>query len=121
MDNTWLAALEQVPCPWIFQIKWARAQGNLKLPGDVNLKATCGIDMGRGPGQSRPWWQMRTDEMDAQSRGAVGQAIIRLPKSIGVARESASGGIGAITTGGLHKNDGQYVNDAYGKSRTRCM
>jgi len=53
--------------------------------------------------------------MDVTIHGGVGQAIHRLPKSIGVA-VNASGGIGAITHGRPAQEYGQYVNDAYGKT-----
>jgi N-terminal domain of toast_rack, DUF2154 len=49
--------------------------------------------------------------------GGVGEANIRLPKHVGVTAE-ARGGIGSISTSGLTKRDGRYVNKAYGESKT---
>jgi hypothetical protein len=48
-------------------------------------------------------------------KGGIGQAAIRLPKDVGVMAH-ASGGLGSIRTEGMHKEDGQYTNDAYGKT-----
>jgi len=48
-------------------------------------------------------------------KGGVGQVTIRLPKDVGVTAH-ATGGIGAVRTEGLRKNDGDYTNDAYGKT-----
>jgi len=45
----------------------------------------------------------------------VGQAVIRLPRKIGVVGH-ASGGIGSIDASGLKRDGEQYTNDAYGKS-----
>ncbi|HXN46154.1 MAG TPA: hypothetical protein VN893_05900, partial [Bryobacteraceae bacterium] len=40
----------------------------------------------------------------------------RLPHDVGV-RATATGGLGGVNVqGGLHKEGGYYVNDAYGKS-----
>ena len=48
-------------------------------------------------------------------KGGVGEATIRLPRSVGV-RAKASGGIGGIDTRGLRKDGNYYVNDQYGKN-----
>jgi hypothetical protein len=58
----------------------------------------------------------RKNDLDAEIKGGVGEASIRLPKNVGVSVR-ASGGIGSIDTDGLKKQDGEYVNAAYGKSR----
>jgi N-terminal domain of toast_rack, DUF2154/Domain of unknown function (DUF5668) len=110
-DNTWWVHVNK-SVPVDLQIKMGAGQGNLKLR-EVNLKQLR-IDMGAGQ-VNLDLGGDRTADIDVTIHGGVGQAIIRLPKNIGVA-VNASGGIGAITTGGLHKNDGQYVNDAYGKT-----
>ncbi len=44
--------------------------------------------------------------------GGIGQAIIHLPKTIGV-RVDAKGGIGSVEAKNMHQQDGYYVNDAY--------
>ncbi len=110
-DNTWWLHLNN-SVPVDLQLKMGAGQGNLKLR-DVNLKQLR-IDMGAGQ-INLDLGGNRTNDMDVTIHGGVGQAVIRLPKSIGVA-VNANGGIGAITTHGLHKDDGQYVNDAHGKT-----
>ncbi|MGH8316162.1 MAG: toast rack family protein [Candidatus Acidiferrales bacterium] len=57
----------------------------------------------------------RKANLDADIQGGVGSASIYLPKDVGV-RVHASGGIGAISTDGLTKEDDDYVNSAYGKT-----
>lgn len=53
---------------------------------------------------------------DLTVRGGVGEATIRIPRTVGVIAK-AKGGIGEINVRGLTKQDGSYVNDAYGKSK----
>lgn len=57
----------------------------------------------------------RNQDLNAEIKGGVGEANVRLPKNVGVSVH-ASGGIGSIDTDGLRKEDGEYVNEAYGKS-----
>jgi hypothetical protein len=57
----------------------------------------------------------RKKDLDADIEGGVGQATIRLPKSIGVIVH-ASGGIGAVSARGLKHDGDEYTNDAYGKT-----
>ena len=59
----------------------------------------------------------RTTNVTGTIEGGVGQATIRLPKDVGV-HVDASGGIGSVDAHGLRKEDGAWVNDAYGKSAT---
>ena len=54
-------------------------------------------------------------DFEARIRGGVGQANIRLPRTIGVSVD-AKGGIGSIKTHGLDRRGDRYVNAAYGKS-----
>lgn len=49
--------------------------------------------------------------------GGVGEATVYLPKGVGIEAE-AKGGIGDISTTGLEKRDGRYVNDALGHAKT---
>ncbi len=58
-----------------------------------------------------PW----DKDLDANIRGGVGEATVRLPHGVGV-RVRASGGIGGINATGLRKEYGYYHNDSYGKS-----
>lgn len=60
----------------------------------------------------------RTSDLDGDIQGGVGSATIRLPRDVGVIVH-ASGGIGTISTDGLTRQDGAYVNAAYGKSAAK--
>jgi len=57
----------------------------------------------------------RKDNLDVEIQGGVGSASIYLPKDVG-AKVHASGGIGAISTHSLTKEDDDYINSAYGKT-----
>jgi len=58
----------------------------------------------------------RAKDLEAEIEGGVGQATVRLPKNVGVVAE-VHGGLGSVDTHGLKEDeDGQYVNEAYGKS-----
>ncbi len=48
-------------------------------------------------------------------KAASAEATIYLPKDVGV-KVHASGGIGAVNTDGMTKDDDDYVNAAYGKT-----
>ena len=55
------------------------------------------------------------NDLSAHVRGGVGRATLRLPRDMGV-RVAVAGGIGAINARDFNKENGLYVNDAYGKS-----
>jgi len=55
---------------------------------------------------------------DVRIRGGVGEATVYLPKDAGIEAD-AQGGIGGISAAGLRKEEGRYVNDAYGSAKTR--
>jgi hypothetical protein len=57
----------------------------------------------------------RKKDLQADLQGGVGNATIYLPRDVGV-QVRAEGGIGSVSTEGLHKEGGRYVNDAFGKS-----
>jgi hypothetical protein len=58
----------------------------------------------------------RAKDLQAEIHGGVGEAIIRLPKNIGVVA-TVHGGLGSVDVHGLKsEDDGQYVNEAYGKA-----
>jgi hypothetical protein len=59
-----------------------------------------------------------THDFDVNVHGGVGEAIIRLPRDVGVSA-NASGGIGSIDSRGLHREDGHLVNDAYENAKVR--
>lgn len=108
-------------------------QWNLRLSNDVPLELK--IEMGAGRGQLRlrdmPVTRLemkmgagqadldltgdRKNDLVADLQGGVGQVTIRLPRKVGVVVH-ASGGIGAVDAHGLRHNDGEYTNEAYGKT-----
>jgi len=55
------------------------------------------------------------NDLEAHIKGGVGKATVRLPRDVGV-EVHAKGGIGEVRPGELHKHNGAYVNEAYGKS-----
>jgi hypothetical protein len=55
------------------------------------------------------------DDLDADIKGGVGRLTVRLPMDVGV-RVDAEKGLGKIDRGGLRKEGGAYVNEAYGSS-----
>jgi hypothetical protein len=108
-------------------------QWNLRFSNDVPLELK--VEMGAGRGQLRlrdvPVTRLemsmgagqadvdltgdRKKDLTADLEGGVGQVTIRLPRKVGVVVR-ASGGIGSVDAHGLHHNDGEYTNDAYGKA-----
>jgi predicted membrane protein len=52
-----------------------------------------------------------TSSYDVHITGGVGEAIVYLPKNVGIIA-TASGGIGDIKTEGLVERDGRYINEA---------
>lgn len=98
--------------PIDLKLNMGAGQGDLRLDG-MNVR---GMEVHMGAGELHlDFHGVQTKTLDADIEGGVGSATIRLPKDIG-ARVSASGGIGSINAHGLHRDGGDYVNDAYGKS-----
>jgi hypothetical protein len=56
-------------------------------------------------------------DYEVKIEGGVGQAIVRVPKDIGVIAE-ARGGLGEVHVEGFDKDGGSYVNESYRKSKT---
>jgi uncharacterized protein DUF2154/cell wall-active antibiotic response 4TMS protein YvqF len=110
-DNTWHVRLND-SVPVDLEVAMGAAQGNLDLR-EVNLKE---LVVKAGVGQVKvDLTGKRSADVSAGIHGGVGQAVVRLPKNIGVIVE-AHGGIGAVTTHGLKKDGDMYINDAYKKS-----
>ncbi len=87
--------------------------------GDLNLRGLSLTRLSVEVGAGQLTLDLTGDwkkDLQADIRGGVGTATIRLPKSVGVA-VNASGGIGSVNTHGLRRDGDEYVNDAYGKSR----
>lgn len=57
----------------------------------------------------------RTKDVDADIQGGVGEAVVRLPRNVGVDAR-ADGGIGGISAPGFKKEGNEYTNDALGKT-----
>jgi len=110
-DNTWRVHLND-SVPVDLQVKMGAARGNLKFR-EINLKQLR-VDIGVGQVNVDLTGDRKAD-LDVEIHGGIGQANIRLPKSVGVTVD-AKGGIGAVTTHGLTKVDGNYVNAALGHS-----
>ncbi len=83
------------------------ALGSLSL-GNLDLRMGAGETVVDLTGS----WK---NDVAARIQGGVGKATIRLPQDVGV-RVHARGGIGAINAHGFKRDEGAYVNDAYGKS-----
>lgn len=100
--------------PLDLTLKMGAGQSDLNFR-DLNLQR---LQVNVGAGQMNlDLTGPRTTDLDAEIHGGVGSATIRLPRDIGVIVH-ASGGIGTIQTGGLSRENGAYVNAAYGKSAT---
>ncbi|HTV60426.1 MAG TPA: toast rack family protein [Verrucomicrobiae bacterium] len=109
--NDWSLRLSD-NIPTSLQIKIGAGHGDLDLHG----LTLSGLDLEMGAGQVNADLAANWKKDSAVTiQGGVGQATLRLPDSIGVSVH-ASGGIGAISSEGLHKQGDDYVNDAYGKS-----
>jgi len=93
-------------------VKMGAARGNLRFH-EINLKQLR-VDIGVGQVNVDLTGDRKAD-LDVEIHGGIGQANIRLPKNVGVTVD-AKGGIGAVTTHGLTKVDGNYVNAALGHS-----
>ncbi len=110
-DNTWRVHLNNA-VPVDLQVKMGAARGNLRFH-EINLKQLR-VDIGVGQVNVDLTGDRKAD-LDVEIHGGIGQANIRLPKNVGVTVD-AKGGIGAVTTHGLTKVDGNYVNAALGHS-----
>jgi len=111
-DNTWWLRLND-SVPVSLQVKMGAGRSNLKFR-EVNL-TQLQLDMGAGQVNMDLTGEERKSDMNVAIHGGVGQVVMRLPKTVGVIVD-AKGGIGVVTVHGLKKSDGNYVNEAYGKS-----
>lgn len=110
--NNWSLNLgNQVPLD--LRVDMGAGEGDLRLR-DLDV-SNLSLNMGAGRVEVDLSGDRKHD-LHADIEGGVGQAIIRLPRKVGVI-VNASGGIGTIDTDGFRHNGGdEYVNDAYGKS-----
>jgi hypothetical protein len=99
--------------PMNLDVNMGAGEGNLRLR---NLPITnLTVNMGAGRAEVDLTGE-RSKDLDAEIHGGVGEAVIHLPKTVGVVVQ-AEGRIGTVDTTGLKKEDGQYVNEAYGKTK----
>jgi N-terminal domain of toast_rack, DUF2154/Domain of unknown function (DUF5668) len=98
--------------PLSLDVSMGAGQGNLNLRGLPLTNLTVKVGAGRVEADLTG---DRKKDLDADIQGGVGEAVIHLPKKIGVV-VNASGGIGTVDATGLKHEDGEYTNDAYGKS-----
>jgi hypothetical protein len=98
--------------PLDLNLQMGAGQSDLRL-GDLDVRR---VDINIGAGEMQlDLTGARKNNLDVEVQGGVGSATIALPKDVGV-QIHASGGIGAISTDGLTKQDGDYINSAYGKT-----
>ncbi|HET8549293.1 MAG TPA: toast rack family protein [Bryobacteraceae bacterium] len=111
----------------------AKCIWELRLPNDVPLDLA--VDFGAGEaklnagsislrsvevrmGAGRLDMDLRGDprrSYDVRVRGGVGEAVIRLPKNVGISAK-ATGGLGSINVTGLRKEGDHWINDAYDRA-----
>jgi hypothetical protein len=112
-DNTWNLKVNDA-LPLDLEVDLGAGRGEFRF-AKVNLTR---LELNIGAGQAIVDLSgERAKDLEAEVQGGVGEATIRLPKSVGVVA-TVHGGLGSIDTQGLREEDGQYVNEAYGKSPT---
>ena len=110
-DNNWNLKVSD-STPLELKVDIGAGHGDLRL-AKVDLSE---LELNIGAGQaSVDLTGERAKDLKATIHGGLGEAVVRLPKNIGVIAE-VHGGLGSIDVKGLTKEDGQYVNAAYGKS-----
>jgi hypothetical protein len=110
-NNTWSLHFSN-SVPLDLKIDMGAGEGDLRLR-DLDV-TNLNVNMGAGRVEVDLTGDRKKD-LDADIEGGVGQAVIRLPRKIGVI-VNASGGIGTIDASGLKHDGDEYTNAAYGKS-----
>jgi hypothetical protein len=111
-DNTWnLRVNDSIPLNLKVDMGAGRGQFRFAM---VDLTR---LELNIGAGQALVDLSgERAKDLEAEVQGGVGEAIIHLPKNVGVVA-TVHGALGSIETHGLKKDDsGNYVNEAYGKA-----
>lgn len=112
-ENTWILKVNDA-IPLDLEVDLGAGRGEFRF-AKVNLTR---LELNIGAGQAIVDLSgERAKDLEAEIQGGVGEATIRLPKSVGVVA-TVHGGLGSIDTHGLREEDGNYVNEAYGKSPT---
>lgn len=107
--NTWnLRFSDQVPLA--LSVNLGAGEGRLRV-GQLDLTK---LDMNMGAGRVElDLTGERKSDLDVDIQGGVGEAVIRVPRSVGVIA-TATGGLGAVDTHGFRHDGDEYINDAYG-------
>src|SRR5712692_6999580 len=99
--------------PLDMEVHFGAGEGRLDL-GSLSLRS---LEVHMGVGELRLDLRGKPKhDYEVNIRGGVGEATVYLPEGAGVIAD-AKGGIGGISAHGLHKRDGQYINDAYGHAK----
>lgn len=110
-DNTWNLRVDP-STPLEVKVDMGAGRGEFHLD-KVDLTR---LELNIGAGQANvDLTGERAKDLQATIQGGVGQAVVRLPRDIGVVA-TVHGGLGSIDTHGLKEENGKYVNSAYGKS-----
>jgi N-terminal domain of toast_rack, DUF2154 len=110
-DNTWNLKVDP-STPLELKVDVGAGRGEFHLDR-VDLTK---LELNIGAGQANvDLTGERAKDLQVTIQGGVGQAVVRLPRNIGVVA-NVHGGLGSIDTHGLKEEDGKYVNAAYGKS-----
>ncbi len=98
---------DKLPLEVVTHLGAGEAHMNL---GTLNLRS---VEMHMGVGQVELDLRGKpTHDYDVQIHGGIGQAIVRLPASVGI-DATAAGGIGNIEAHGLEKRNGHWINAAH--------
>jgi hypothetical protein len=112
-DNTWNLKVNDA-LPLDLEVDVGAGRGEFRF-AKVNLTR---LELNIGAGEvDVDLSGERAKDLEVDVHGGVGEANIRLPKNVGVVA-TVHGGLGSVSTHGLKEEDGQYVNEAYGKSPT---
>ena len=111
-DNTWnLKVSDEVPLELKVDVGAGRSDLHLSKVDLTRLE----LNIGAGQANVNLTGE-RGKDLQAVIQGGVGEAVVQLPKNVGVVA-TVHGGLGSVDVRGLKKDeDGQYVNAAYGKS-----
>jgi len=98
--------------PMDITVNMGAGQSNLSL-AELNLTRLA-VEVGAGNSDvdlTGSW----NHDVEVDLEGGVGNATVRLPRSMGV-RATVSGGLGSVEAGDFRKDGDAYLNDEYGKS-----
>jgi hypothetical protein len=100
--------------PMVLKVDLGAGQGDLAL-ADLSLSE---LQLKAGVGEATVDVSGNWDhDVQVTIQGGVGELSVRLPGAMGV-RVQVSGGLGSVRTIGLDREDGSYVNDAYGATES---